>query len=187
MSLEIKNNLMIFSIPNSEAIVDIQRKTNKIRTVGSYYLSNLADQAEKFLNNLNGYFYVDLNASYLYCEEFFNDLCKNCRTLFRNDLYYLESAMKDIRWSASKNPDSQFFSTFPPIIIDSRKYLKFPDQGTQMGLFKSLCLGDLTEIIIEKMSLDTFRIYVRPKKSAITATTSTKALEAWLRQNGKIK
>ena len=77
MSLEIKNNLMIFSIPNSEAIVDIQRKTNKIRTVGSYYLSNLADQAEKFLNNLNGYFYVDLNASYLYCEEFFNDLCKN--------------------------------------------------------------------------------------------------------------
>lgn len=187
MSLEIKNNLMIFSIPNSEAIINVQRKTDKERTVGSYYLSNLADEAEAFLNNLNGYFYVDLNASYLYCEDFFSKLLENCRTLYRNDLYFLESAMKDIRWSAAKNPDSQFFSTFPPTIIDSRKYLKFPDQGTQMGLFRSLCLGDITEIIIEKLSPTTFRVFVRPKKDALGAVTSSKTLESWLRKNGRIK
>ena len=187
MSLEIKNNLMIFSIPNSEAILNIQRKTEKERSVGSYYLSNLADEAERFLNNLNGYFFVDLNASYLYCEEFFAKLCKNCRSLFRNDLYYLESAMKDIRWSTTKNPDSQFFSTFPPTIIDSRKYLKFPDQGTQMGLFRSLCVGDITEIVIEKLSPTTFRVFVRPKKEAVGAVSSVKAFESWLKNSGRIK
>lgn len=187
MSLEIKENQMIFSIPNSEAIINVQRKTDKERTVGSYYLSGFADQAEEFLNNLNGYFYVDLNASYLYCEDFFNKLCENCRSLYRNDLYFLEAAMKDIRWSVVKNPESQFFSTFSPIIIESRKYLKFPDQGTQMGLFRSLCLGDITEIIIEKLSLNTFRVFVRPKKSAVSSVTSAKALELWLKQNGKIK
>ena len=187
MSLEIKGNLMIFSIPNSEAIISVQRKTDKERTVGSYYLSNLADKAEEFLNNLNGFFYVDLNASYLYCEDFFSKLCENCRSLYRNDLYFLESAMKDVRWSASKNPDSQFFSTFPPTIIESRKYLKFPDQGTQMGLFRSLCLGDITEIVIEKLSPNTFRVFVRPKKSAVGAVSSSKTLELWLKQNGKTK
>lgn len=187
MALEIKNNLLIFSIPNSEAVINVQRKTEKTRTVGSYYLSNLADKAEEFLNGLNGHFYVDLNASFLYCEDFFNKLLENCRSLYRNDLYYLESAMKDIRWSASKNPDSQFFETFPPTIIDSRKYLKFPDQGTQMGLFRSLCLGDVTELIIEKLSTNTFRVYVRPKKAALGAVTSVKALENWLKQNGRIK
>ena len=187
MALEIKGNLMVFSIPNSEAIIDVQRKTEKERTVGSYYLSNLADEATIFLNNLNGYFYVDLNASYLYCLDFYTRLIENCRSLYRNDLYFLESALKDIRWSAEKNPDSQFFKTFPPTIIESRKYLKFPDQGTQMGLFRSLCIGDITEIIIEKLSPTTFRVFVRPKKDALGAVNSIKALELWLKKQGKIK
>ena len=185
MALKIDKNQMIISIPNSEAIVNVQRKATKERTVGSYYLSGLADEAEAFLYNLNGYYYVDLNASYLYCEDFFNKLLEKCRHLYKNDLYYLDSALKDIKWSAAKNPECLFFSTFPPSIIESRKYIKFPDQRTMMGLFKSLCVGDITEIIIEKLSPTTFRIYVRPKKEAIGAVNSSKAMESWLEKNCK--
>lgn len=69
MSAIIQNGCVIFSIPNSEAIINVQRTTEKVRSVGSYYLSQQADEIEKFLNNLEGEFYIDLASSYLHCRD----------------------------------------------------------------------------------------------------------------------
>lgn len=187
MGLIIKNNQMIFSIPNSEAILNVQRISDKQRTVGSYYLSNLADESEAFLNDLVGNFYVDLNASYLCCVNFYNELIENCKKTYNEELFYLKQALDDIKWSSCKNPSSLFFETYPPVIIESRKYLKFPDQRTEMGIFRTLCLGDISEIVIEKLSNDAFRVFVRPKKEARSAVTSLKSLEIYLKSIGRIK
>ena len=56
-----------------------------------------------------------------------------------------------------------------------------------MGLFKTLCLGDVSELIFEKISTNTFRIYVQPKKEAVPAIATLKTFEAWLKACGKIR
>lgn len=187
MAFEIKQNCIIFIIPNSEASIKVQRKTNKIRTVGSYYLSNRADEAEIFLNRLAGHFYVDLSASYLLCKDFYTKLIQNCSSLYLNDLFYLDSALKDIEWGIKNNPEMLFSKIIPPSIIQSRKYLKFQDQSAIFGVFNMLCIGDLCEIVIEKLSQNTFRIFVRPRKIPTSVLDNIENLKSWLASIGRIK
>jgi len=187
MSVVIKDNHVIFSIPNSEAILDVQRITEKERTVGSYYLSQKADEIESFLNNLEGSFYIDLASSYIYCKEPYSELINNCKSLYRHDLFYLEEALKDIEWAYKKTPEILFFKTNNPIIIETRKYIKFPSQCCEMGMFKALCLGEVSEIVFEKLSTNCIRVFVRPKAEAVPFFKNVISFKNWLTMTGKIK
>ena len=187
MSAIIQDNCVIFSIPNSEAIIDVQRTTEKVRTVGSFYLSQQADAIEKFLNNLEGNFYIDLASSYLYCKDAYQELINNCKSIYNHELFYLEEALKDIEWASRKTPEILFFKTNNPIIIEKRKYLKLPSQEMDIGVFKALCLGEVSEIVFEKLSSNSIRIFVRPKKEAMPFFNNIVAFKNWLKMTGKIK
>lgn len=187
MSAIIDGNCVVFSIPNTEAIVNVQRTTDKQRSVCSYYLSQLADPIEQFLNNLEGSFYIDLASSYLLCKDAYLSLIKNCKTMYNHELFYLEEALKDLEWASKKTPELLFFKTDNPIIIEKRKYLKLPSQSMDVGMFRALCLGEISEIVFEKLSSNTVRIFVRPKKEAIPFLDNILAFKNWLKMNGKMK
>lgn len=187
MGVEIIKNQLVFSIPNSEAVLSVQRITDKKRCVGSYYLSQKTDEVEAFLNGLVGNFYIDLGASYLYCHLFYEDLINNCKSLYYDDLFYLDEALRQIEWSIKKAPEALFFKTSNPVIIEKRKYIKLPSQDANVGLFRNLCLGEISELIIEKLSIDCFKIYVRPKKEAVPFVRDIKSYKNWLMMKGKIK
>lgn len=187
MSAIIQNGCVIFSIPNSEAIINVQRTTEKVRSVGSYYLSQQADEIEKFLNNLEGEFYIDLASSYLHCRDAYGELIKNCKSMYNHELFYLEEALKDIEWASKKSPEILFFKTNNPIIIEKRKYLKFPSQGIDIGTFRALCLGEVSEIVLEKLSNNVVRVFVRPKQEAVPFLSNVNSFKNWLRMTGKIK
>lgn len=187
MSVEIKNEQVIFSIPNSEALIKVQRKTEKLRSVGSYYLSQKADEVETALNNLEGKFYIDLSASFLMCKDAYSALIENCKSMYQNDLFYLEEALKDLEWASLKSPESLFFRTLNPVIIEKRKYIKLPEQSINVGIFKTLCLGEISEIVFEKLSSNCFRIFVRPKQEAVPFLKNINSFKNWLIQNGKIR
>jgi len=187
MSVIIEGENVIFSIPNTEAIINVQRTTNKCRCVGSYYLSQKAAEVETCLNNLEGNFFIDLSFSYLSCKDAYFCLIENCKSIYNNHLFYLDEALKDLEWASRKSPEILFFKTSNPIVIEKRKYLKFPAQGTDIGIFRCLCLGEISEIVFEKLTGDAFRVFVRPKKEVIPFLSNLNAFKNWLKINGKIK
>ncbi len=187
MSVTIDGKYVIFSIPNTEAIINVQRTTSKCRCVGSYYLSQKANEVENCLNNLEGSFFIDLSFSFLCCKEAYFSLIESCKSIYNHDLFYLDEALKDLEWASRKSPEILFFKTSNPIVIEKRKYLKFPAQGTDIGIFKSLCLGEISEIVFEKLTDDAIRVFVRPKKEVVPFLSNVNAFKKWLKLNGKIK
>jgi hypothetical protein len=183
MSTRIKDNQLIFQIPNSEAISVVQRGSILKRCVCNFYLSKKDAAVETFLNGCSGSFYVDLAASYALCKAPFMTLIENCSSLYRNKLTALKATLDSIERMLATRPDSLLFSICPPSILRSRKYIKFGDSSLAMSYFRTLCLGDITQIIVRKMAPSSFLIYVRPFAPAVASFSNPADFQKWLDDN----
>ena len=65
------------------------------------------------------------------------------------------------------------------------KYLKIGDTTQASKIFKRLCIGDITEIVIAKMDTNAFAIYVKPKKDAVDSFDDPEHLLNWIHLHSK--
>jgi hypothetical protein len=145
-------------VPNSEALIEAQHYGIKDRTVGQYYMSEKSNEVIGFLNNLQGVFYLDFHISrsniIALIEKLKDNRLENC---FKTNLISQYSTLKTIDWLITKD---HLYEISPPSINENNKYLKFDLTNTYQKCFFRLCLGDLTKIVIRKMSSDCFVIYL---------------------------
>ena len=184
MAMLIEKNKIVFSIPNSEASINAQRIGIKDRTVGQYYMNEKADQVESFFSNSSSVFYVDL----LYTYELLKDLVfllhtRGCGSLYKNGINEQLEALKTIEWAIKNSQESLFFHTISPRMNDKRKYLKFPSDNESMRIFKTLCLADVVNICIEKLTENCFRVYATPREGVLHSLVNRDTFEKWIAKN----
>ena len=157
MAIIIKNDVLYIELPNSEATINAQHNGIKDRTDNSYYLINNYDEIFKFLNELNGNFYIDFLRVYDNISKLINKLKdNNLSGAFKANLVPQEACLNSIKYLLSNNDG--LLKIGSPSINDQKKYIKLPNEREIID-FKDLCLGDLVNIVIKKMSSDSFIIY----------------------------
>ncbi|MCR4661153.1 MAG: hypothetical protein K5765_04020 [Clostridia bacterium] len=169
MSIELTNhNELIIHIPNSEASVDAQHHGIKNTTVGSYYMSEMQPAVISFLNNFEGEYYIDLNLSLKNAKIIFEELLqKNLSTYFKSHLIAQKTAMDVFDWYI--NEYGPYYLMPRPSVNENNKYLKFDNLDNMVSNFRTLCLGELTDIHIKKVGINGYIIYLEktPKYSQI--------------------
>ena len=167
MSTIIAKEKIIIRPPESEAAVQVQRTLSKQRTVGSYYLSDKLKEVALFLNDFSGTFILDLGISYLRCRDAYETLISDCSVLYRKNLEPLKDAMTKLEYASHEKPDSLLSAIDPPKPCGvNNKYLKFSGNTTAIKIFKTLLLGDISEIVIQRLDINVFVVYVSPIKEA---------------------
>lgn len=164
MAMEIFENYIEINVPNSEALIEAQHFGIKNRTVGQYYMSEKHNEVISFLNNLEGKFYLDLYVSFGNIEILLAKLKDNrLETCFKTGLTSQTAALKTIDWYMHKN--DHLYRIESPTVNDQAKYLKFDITDEYLKCFLRLCLGDLSKIIIKKLSNDCFLIYIKENET----------------------
>ena len=157
MSLILNNNRIEIVIPNSEASICAQHEGIKDRTVGSYYMSDIYNDVYNFLNHLKGNYYIDMLRTYKNMKELYDYIEEKEKfQLFKNALVDQLTIMNDLSIELNKET---LYKIDPPTVNENYKYLKFDRNDQIVKYFEDLLLGDLTSIIIRKLSNDTFIIY----------------------------
>lgn len=157
MSIIIKDDILTIELPNSEATINAQHNGIKDRTVNGYYLSNNYDEIYEFLNHLEGNFYVDFLRVYNNISSLIMRIDdENLSGGFKAKLLPQKACLDSLKYLISNG--KSLYKISSPTINDQRKYIKFPNDRAIVD-FKDLCLGDLTNIIIKKMGIDSFLIY----------------------------
>lgn len=179
MSLFIEKNILRIEIPNSEASINAQHKGIKDRTVGGYYLSNEYDKAYEFLNHLEGNFYIDFLRVYINISPLISKLDEgNLTKAFKNNMLPQKTCLKSIKYLIDHGDSLHKIS--PPLINENRKYIKLPNDDL-VNDFRDLCLGNLTNILIRKMGIDSFLIYVEDNQK-LEEYIKTGAIANWIDQ-----
>ena len=158
MAMLINDDTLTITLPNSEATINAQHKGISDRTVGSYYLSEIGLEVQKFLNELNGEFYIDLLRTVSNLESMINLLTYNkLEKSFKRNLVPQTVGIKVIKNYIASN--DSYYKIETPILLDKGKYLKIQSFDNIVSEFKDLCLGELTTIVFKKLSDNTFIIY----------------------------
>ena len=156
MALYFLNDKIEIVIPNSEASIIAQHIGIKDRTVGSYYMSENYNGVKEFFNDFNGKLYLDLYRTKQNLEAMFNYIVEeNKSNLFKSNIIEQLTLINDIE--SEKKYD--YYEIKMPVVNDNQKYIKFNRDENNTKLFEDLLLGDLTKIVIKKLSKDTFIMY----------------------------
>lgn len=159
MSLLLKDDRIEISIPNSEASICAQHEGIKDRTVGSYYMSDIFENVKNFLNGFDGNYYIDFSKTYYNMNKLYEEIEKMDKiSLFKSSLMDQYAIMDEVYELLNSNRDS-LIQIPNPSVNDNMKYLKFDRTNKYIKMFEDLLLGDITSIIIKKMSKDCFVIY----------------------------
>lgn len=161
MALEIKGNYVIISIPNSEAGINAQHYGIKDRTVGMYYLSEMYDEVNSFLSlkSEDSKFYIDFEKTFKNAKYLYNTLkTRNLNQAFKSDLDLMKVTIDSIEKELIKGNDLSLIEK--PTINDQKKYIKFNVENAYFISLRDVCLGDLTKIVIQRLSKNCFRIYM---------------------------
>ena len=182
MALEFKNeiNMMIIHIPNSEASVDAQHNGGKDTTVGSYYMSELQPEVHEFLNDFDGDFYIDLPLVVRNAKKIYNELKdKSLNNAFKKNLIPQKNAIEFMEWLIEN--EGPLFKMPNPSVNENNKYLKFDNLNQTVETFRTLCLGELCDICIQRLGVNGYVIYMQesPKYNDIINTTIYK----WVKNN----
>jgi len=153
----------VIEIPNSEAAIGSQRVGIKDRTVGQYYLSNQAEEIGELLSGMALQSFIDFGASYLHMRDFITKLSLiGVDRLYKNGFVAIENSLKTIERIGNSLSNLLMFKIENPRVSLSRKYLKMSSRKEFFRVFSNLVLGDITEIVFEKLNNNTLRIFVRP-------------------------
>lgn len=178
MSIIINNDILTIKLPNSEATINAQHNGIKDRTVNGYYLSNNYEEVYEFLNHLEGNFYVDFLRVYNNISSLIFRLDEEkLNGAFKTNLLPQKACLDSLKYLISNG--NGLYKISSPTINDQRKYIKFPNDRAIVD-FKDLCLGDLTNIIIKKMGVDSFLIYAEDNKK-IDEYIKTKQIVEWFK------
>lgn len=161
MSLEIKGEYIVINVPNSEAGINAQHHGIKDRTVGMYYLSEMCDEVSDFLSlkSEDSKFYIDFEKTYNNAKYLYNTLkSKNLNQAFKSDLDLMKVTLDSIEKQLIKGNDLSIVDK--PTINDQKKYIKFNVENAYFISFRDVCLGDLTKIVIQRLSKNCFRMYM---------------------------
>ena len=179
MSTVINDNILRIELPNSEAVIHAQHNGIDNKTVNGYYLNNQYDKVYKFLNNLEGNFYIDFLRTYNNINPLILRLDKEkWNEVFKDKLIPQRSSLDAIKYLIKK--DKSLYKISPPIINDQKKYIKLPSNDDCIKYFKELCLGNLTNIIIQKLGIDSFLIYVEDNNK-LDKFIETKEIFDWFK------
>lgn len=157
MALIIYDNRIEISIPNSEAMICAQHVGIKDRTVGSYYMSESAGDVIAFLNNLKGEFYIDFYRTIQNMEKLYRyieDVEK--QELFKTELMDQYMNQAEIEKSSLTK---HYIKIDQPTVNSNMKYLKLNRSNREIDMFQNLLLGDVTKIVIFKLSKNCFILY----------------------------
>jgi hypothetical protein len=159
---KINRDFIQFHIPNSETIIECQRKGIKDRSVGQYYIGNNIKAIEDFLRDFDLLYFVDFANSYVSLEAFLLKI-KNLGVdkLYKYEMKASLDAIELIKEAISKDHSNSFFRVEKPKLGLSKKYLKIESKMSIYSLFKQLILGDLIDLILEK-HYKIVRIYLIP-------------------------
>ena len=176
-------NQMIILPPNSEAKINCQRFGAKERCVGSFYVSNLADKTMHFLKNFRGKYVIDLPLSFFLCHNLYEKITANCAALYRDGLKkYRETFALINAYIQAGRYDELLFSETNLSLTDSYKYLKIDGSSNAVKWFKNMILGEITEIVIEKLDDDLYTIFLRPHTDVENWLDNVGLLNKWIEQ-----
>lgn len=181
-----KNGTVVIIPPNSEAVNEAQRFGSKPRTVGSYYVSNKAEEVTKFLNFFRGNYLIDIAFSYKNCLPFFKEMIANCRGFYKDGLESLKKTLDFIDYLFKVNQEESLFVEATEFgLTESKKYLKISGSSTYVRHFKQMILGDVIEIVIKKVSDYLFVVFLRPREEVVDLASNRDNFGRWLSENIK--
>lgn len=159
MALLLKEDRIEITVPNSEASICAQHEGIKDRTVGSYYMSDIYENVKEFLNDFEGFYYIDLTKTYYNMNKLYSEIeTKEKINLFKSCLIDQYAIMDEIEDLINSNRET-LVKIPNPTVNDNMKYIKFDRTNKYVKMFEDLLLGDLSMITIKKISSDCFVIY----------------------------
>lgn len=179
MSTRIEHGSVIVTPPNTEAPIGSQRIRAKKSSVCSYYLSGKIDEVLETFDHLRGRFFLDLCATYYFCKKPLEMLIKNCSSFYRDEAKDIEANLSYVGWVIQNSPSDAFFPMNPPVFLDSRKYMKLDQDMAKLNALKSICVGDLFELIFSHPQDDVFVLYAAPRADLGDAFTSEDSFKKW--------
>ena len=178
---EKKSDCMFVCPANTDAIIECQRFGCADRTTGSFYLSGFAQRALEFLDNLQATYLVDVGLSYFLCEDLFRNLIANCSNLYKSKLAVLKNKLAFLKNILSSLEDDVFFANVSISFTGSNKYLHIDSRKVPYtDYFKYMILGEVTEIVIKKVSSLVYVIYLRPRSDVSKWTATDDLLLKWI-------
>jgi hypothetical protein len=154
MALVINDNEIVIHIPNSEANICAQKNGIKDRSVSSYYLSERRDELLSFLNYCSADFYFDGAKTIRNMKPLYELIIREGkRDSFKKHLLAQYEALMEIEY---KNLDDDYLKIESVELSD--KYMKIFKEDNEKT-FQNLLLGDMTKLVIKKLSNNTFMIY----------------------------
>ena len=159
MALLLKEDRIEITVPNSEASICAQHEGIKDRTVGSYYMSDIYENVKEFLNDFEGFYYIDLTKTYYNMNKLYSEIeTKEKINLFKSCLIDQYAIMDEIEDLINSNRET-LVKIPNPTVNDNMKYIKFDRTNKYVKMFEDLLLGDLSMIKIKKISSDCFVIH----------------------------
>lgn len=176
----IDDSLIVFHVPNTEAPVNGQHYGCKDTSVGAYYMSEMQDSVEQFLNEFNGDFYMDLAVIYFNGIEIVNKLKElKLEEAFKMKLKPQEGALDTIKAMLKK---CEYLFKMPnPSVNEKRKYLKLDNLNNTVNLLRDLCLGELCDLCFKKVGDNGFIVYLQ--KSPNFEDTLSRIAYKWIQNN----
>lgn len=147
MAMTLRNESIEIIVPNSEAYKGAQIKGIKDSTVGGYYIQDDLEKKQDILNFFND-FKLDFEIDIPSVEKYVSTIKKKVypsKVLFKGELSNLNSNLQMIK---DKN------GIIPKMCYTGRngRYLSFVNDDITVNALRSLILGDITKLIIEKHS-----------------------------------
>lgn len=159
MTFDLEKNIIRIDVPNSEANIDSQHCGIKDRTVGSYYMSECYEQCLTFLSNFEGEYFIDLSLSIRNARKILTELKeKNYQNAFKSKLVPQFNMLEALEWLIKE--DGYFYKMNPPSVNENQKYLKLDNEDSAVSSFKTLILGDLVSIFIQKIGTNGYLFYL---------------------------
>ncbi|TPI01902.1 hypothetical protein [Mycoplasma struthionis] len=162
MAIILKNDrLLVIQVSNSVASEKAQHfDTNDTFDYG-YYMNGKQEEIKKFFNNFEGEFYINFSEVYSVCKDMFDDIKNNgLETVFKSGLIVQEKSLECIHWLIIT--ENSLIPIKKPSINENNEYLKFDNMQQAMKIFRNFCLGDLTDIYINKIGHNGYILSVRP-------------------------
>jgi len=155
MAMILFKNTLVINVPNSEASINGQLIGIKDREVSGYYTNDdpsKYSEIKLFFEDFSFDFFVDSNKMAAYFKDYYKKVLKY-KSNFKTNLKDFD--VNFIHYETSDKKIKKLFYGG-----ESNRYIKFDVLDKLTKNFKDLILGEITQIVIEKLS-DRFSIYLK--------------------------
>jgi hypothetical protein len=155
MAMSLFKNTLVINVPNSEASINGQLIGIKDREVSGYYTNDDPSkyaEIKLFFEDFMYDFFVDSKKMAVYFKDYYKKVLKY-KSNFKTNLKDFDANF--IHYETSDKKIKKLFYGG-----ESNRYIKFDVLDKLTKNFKDLILGEITQIVIEKLS-DRFSIYLK--------------------------